>query len=88
MLPVLREGATVGIDVGKTSLGAIIDGDMYAISHNGQLRVKQVYRLPIGIRLRSFNRDEHPDEDYSFAQIQEQHIAILGHVFWWAMYSR
>jgi phage repressor protein C with HTH and peptisase S24 domain len=88
MLPVLREGATVGIDVGKNSLGAIIDGDMYAISHNGQLRVKQVYRLPIGIRLRSFNRDEHPDEDYSFTQIQEQHIAILGHVFWWAMYSR
>jgi phage repressor protein C with HTH and peptisase S24 domain len=50
--------------------------------------VKQLYRLPSGIRLRSFNRDEHPDEDYTFAEIQEQQIAILGHVFWWAMYSR
>jgi phage repressor protein C with HTH and peptisase S24 domain len=88
MLPVLRDGATVGMNVGKNSLGDIVDGDMYAINHNGQLRVKQVYRLPSGIRLRSFNRDEHPDEDYTFAEIQEQQLAILGHVFWWAMYSR
>lgn len=88
MVPVLRDGATVGVNVGKNSLGDIVDGDMYAINHNGQLRVKQVYRLPTGIRLRSFNRDEHPDEDYTFAEIQEQQIAILGHVFWWAMYSR
>ncbi len=88
MLPVLRDGATVGVNVGKNSLGDIVDGEMYAINHNGQLRVKQVYRLPIGIRLRSFNRDEHPDEDYTFQEIQDQQIAILGHVFWWAMYSR
>ncbi|KDD68480.1 XRE family transcriptional regulator [Pseudomonas mandelii PD30] len=88
MLPVLRDGATVGMNVGKNSLGDIVDGEMYAINHNGQLRVKQLYRLPSGIRLRSFNRDEHPDEDYTFAEIQEQQIAILGHVFWWAMYSR
>ncbi|WP_367375214.1 XRE family transcriptional regulator [Pseudomonas lini] len=88
MLPVLRDGATVGINVGKSSLGDIVDGDMYAINHNGQLRVKQVYRLPTGIRLRSFNRDEHPDEDYTFAEIQEQQIVILGHVFWWGMFAR
>ncbi|WP_223556698.1 XRE family transcriptional regulator [Pseudomonas sp. BF-R-01] len=88
MFPVLRDGATVGMNIGKNSLGDIVDGDMYAINHNGQLRVKQVYRLPSGIRLRSFNRDEHPDEDYTFAEVQEQQIAILGHVFWWAMYSR
>lgn len=88
MVPVLRDGATVGVNVGKNSLSDIVDGEMYAINHNGQLRVKQVYRIPIGIRLRSFNRDEHPDEDYTFQQIQEQQISILGHVFWWAMYSR
>lgn len=88
MMPVLRDGATVGVNVGKNSLSDIVDGEMYAINHNGQLRVKQVYRIPTGIRLRSFNRDEHPDEDYTFQQIQEQHISILGHVFWWAMYSR
>jgi phage repressor protein C with HTH and peptisase S24 domain len=88
MMPVLRDGATVGVNVGKNSLSDIVDGEMYAINHNGQLRVKQVYRIPVGIRLRSFNRDEHPDEDYTFQQIQEQQISILGHVFWWAMYSR
>ncbi|EIM16199.1 S24 family peptidase [Pseudomonas chlororaphis] len=88
MLPVLRDGATVGVDLGKTGLSDIIDGDLYAINHNGQLRVKQLYRLPSGIRLRSFNRDEHPDEDYSFQEMQEEQIAILGHVFWWGMYAR
>ncbi|WP_267268540.1 XRE family transcriptional regulator [Pseudomonas protegens] len=88
MFPVLRDGATVGVNTGKNSLGDIVDGDLYAINHNGQLRVKQVYRLPTGLRLRSFNRDEHPDEDYTFAEAQEQKISILGHVFWWGMFAR
>ncbi len=88
MVPVLRDGATVGINMGKNSFGDIVDGEMYAINHHGQLRVKQVYRIPAGIRLRSFNRDDHPDEDYTFQDVQEQQISILGHVFWWAMYSR
>ncbi len=88
MFPVLRDGATVGVNTGKNSLGDIVDGDLYAINHNGQLRVKQVYRMPTGLRLRSFNRDEHPDEDYTFAEAQEQQISILGHVFWWGMFAR
>lgn len=88
MLPVLRDGATVGVNAGKCGIGDIVDGDLYAINHNGQLRVKQLYRLPTGIRLRSFNRDEHPDEDYTFQEIQEEQIVILGHVFWWGMYAR
>ncbi|MGO1270068.1 MAG: S24 family peptidase, partial [Pseudomonas bubulae] len=88
MLPVLRDGATVGVNAGKSGIGDIVDGDLYAINHNGQLRVKQLYRLPSGIRLRSFNRDEHPDEDYSFHDIQDEQISILGHVFWWGMYAR
>ena len=88
MYPVLRDGATVGVNVGKTSFSDIVDGEMYAINHNGQLRIKQVYRMPLGIRLRSFNRDDHPDEDYTFQQIQDQQISILGHVFWWGMFSR
>ena len=88
MLPVLRDGATVGVNAGKCGIGDIVDGDLYAINHNGQLRVKQLYRLPTGIRLRSFNRDEHPDEDYGFQDIQTGQIVILGHVFWWGMYAR
>lgn len=88
MEPVLRDGAVVGVNVGKNSIGEITDSEIYALAHNGQLRIKQVYRLPAGLRLRSFNRDEYPDEDYTFQQVQEQEIAILGHVFWWGMFSR
>lgn len=88
MSPVLRDGATVGVNIGRRGVGELADGEMYAINHNGQLRIKQVYRLPTGIRLRSFNREEHPDEEYTFQQMQDQEISILGHVFWWAMYAK
>jgi phage repressor protein C with HTH and peptisase S24 domain len=80
MEPVLRHGSTVGIDTSSTR---VIDGDMYAINHGGQLRIKQLYRLPGGgLRIRSFNRDEHPDEEYSVDQVREQEISVLGRVFW------
>ena len=88
MLPVLRDGATVGVNAGKRALEEVIDGDLYAINHNGQLRVKQLYRLPQGIRLRSFNRDEYPDEDYAYSDMEDEQLVILGHVFWWGMYAR
>lgn len=88
MLPVLRDGAAVGVDTSKNLISDITDGDLYAINHQGQLRVKQVYRMPSGIRLRSFNREEHPDEDYSFQLIQDEQISIIGRVFWWGMYAR
>lgn len=80
MEPVLRNGSTVAVDASKTR---VIDGDMYALDHAGQLRVKQLYRLPGGgLRLRSFNRDEHADEEYSAQQIEDQELIILGRVFW------
>ncbi|MGE8479351.1 MAG: LexA family transcriptional regulator [Pseudomonas shirazensis] len=88
MLPVLRDGAIVGVNTGRTSITDVTDGDLYAINHNGQLRVKQIFRQPGGIRLRSFNRDEHPDEDYTFQRMHDEEISILGHVFWWAMFAR
>lgn len=87
MEPVLRHGATVGVDRGKSDLRGIVDGDLYAINHDGQLRVKQLYRLPGGgIRFRSFNRDEHADEDYSLQDIENQGIGIIGRVFWGGMF--
>lgn len=88
MFPVLRPGATIGVNTGKKSFSDVVDGDLYAISHNGQLRVKQVYRIPNGIRLRSFNRDEYPDEDYTLDDVKDQQIELLGHVFWWGMFAR
>ncbi|MNJ32040.1 HTH-type transcriptional regulator PrtR [compost metagenome] len=80
MEPVLRNGSTVAVDTSNTR---VIDGDMYAIDHAGQLRVKQLYRLPGGgLRVRSFNRDEHADEEYTAQQVEEQEFIILGRVFW------
>lgn len=84
MEPILKNGATVGVDRGNRT---ITDGDLYAISHSGQLRVKQLYRTPTGIRVRSFNRDEFPDEEYTWEQIEAQELMIIGRVFWWAMFA-
>jgi len=81
MEPVLPDQATVGID---TANSKIKDGDMYAIDHGGMLRVKVLYRLPGGgVRLRSFNRDEYPDEDYLADQAND--VKVLGRVFWYSV---
>nr|WP_273823057.1 helix-turn-helix transcriptional regulator [Pseudomonas asplenii] len=83
MEPVLPDGSTVGVDQGRT---AVVDGKMYAINHGGQLRVKTLYRLPGGgIRLRSFNREEHPDEEYSAEELISSQILVLGKVFWYSV---
>ena len=81
MEPVLPDQATVGIDTGNTK---IKDGDMYAIDHGGLLRVKVLHRLPGGgIRVRSFNRDDHPDEDFNAEDAAD--IKVLGRVFWYSV---
>lgn len=84
MEPVLPDGSTVAINKGATN---VVDGKIYALSHNGQLRVKTLYRLPGGgIRMRSFNREEHPDEEYNSEEMLEKEITILGRVFWSAAF--
>lgn len=80
--PLILPGATLGIDKGMTR---IIDGEIYAIDHDGHFRVKFLHRLPGGgVRMHSFNSAEYPDEEYDFDQIMEQRIVILGRVFWWS----
>ncbi|KNC88993.1 S24 family peptidase [Trabulsiella odontotermitis] len=80
MEPVLPDGAVVGVDTSKTG---IKDGQMYAIDHDGLLRVKLLYRLPSGIRVRSFNRDEYTDEEYFNHDANK--IKIIGQVFWYSV---
>ncbi|GIU15677.1 transcriptional regulator [Shewanella sp. c952] len=81
MEPVLPHGSTVGID---TAAIDIIDGKMYAINHDGMLRVKMLYKLPgNGLRLRSYNIDEYPDERYEADSIK--HIKVIGKVFWYSV---
>lgn len=80
----IMDGATIGIDRGTTQ---IIDGEIYAFDHNGMLRVKYLYRLPGGgLRVRSENDEEYPDEVLSAEQAA--HIRILGWVFWWSTVRR
>lgn len=82
MEPVLPDGSTVGVDTSRTQ---VTDGQMYAINHEGQLRVKVLYRTPgNGLRLRSYNSDEHPDERYDGTYVAE-HIRIIGKVFWYSV---
>lgn len=81
MFPVLRHGTTVGIDTSKKT---IVDGEMYAIDHDGMLRVKMLYRLPGGgIRIKSYNSDEFPDEFILPEKMSE--VKIIGWVFWWSV---
>lgn len=81
MEPVLPHGSTVGVDTSHTD---IVDGKMYAINHDGMLRVKMLYKLPGGgIRLRSYNIDEWPDEQINSEQLK--HIKIIGKVFWYSV---
>nr|WP_305882556.1 helix-turn-helix transcriptional regulator [Pseudomonas sp. NFACC05-1] len=83
MEPVLPHGSTVGVDQGCT---AITDGKMYALNHSGQLRVKTLYRTPGGgIRMRSYNREEHPDEEYSADEMLQKDIIVIGKVFWYSV---
>lgn len=82
MEPVLPDGSTVGID---TACKQVQDGKMYAIDHAGQLRVKLLYRLPGGgLRVRSYNEAEHPDERYEGDYVSD-HIRIIGKVFWYSV---
>lgn len=83
MEPVLPNGSTAGVDRGRTT---IKDGEMYALLHNDQLRVKVLYNLPSGgIRMRSFNRDEYPDEEYSPDRVRTENIQVYGRIFWYSV---
>ncbi|WP_434939172.1 S24 family peptidase [Shewanella sp. HL-SH8] len=81
MEPVLPNGSTVGVDTSQTN---VTDGKMYAINHDGMLRIKTLYKLPNGgLRLRSFNLEEWPDERYEGDDIK--HITVIGKVFWYSV---
>ena len=78
MLPVLPDGTCIGIDRGTTD---IVDGEIYAIDHDGMLRVKYLYRMPLGrVRIASENDSEYPDEIVSGDDLQ--FLRIIGRVFW------
>lgn len=84
MTPVLQDGSTV---VANLNESMVVDGRMYVIDHGGQIRVKALYRLPGGgIRVRSYNSAEHPDESYSALDMENSQIRVMGRVFWGASF--
>ncbi len=81
MEPILPHGSTVGVDTSATN---VIDGKMYAVNHDGMLRIKVLYKLPGGgLRLRSYNTDEYPDERLNADQVKQ--IKVIGKVFWYSV---
>lgn len=81
MARLILDGATIGIDIGTKE---VFDGSIYALRHDGLLRVKYLYRIPGGgLRLRSENSEEYPDEFYSVDEVAES-ITVIGFVFWWS----
>lgn len=81
----IQDGSLLGVDRNQTQ---VIDGQMYALEHGGILRVRYLYRLPNGgLRLRSHNHSEYPDELFTAQEIDQQHLRILGWIFWWSTFN-
>lgn len=80
MSPLMSNGDTIAVDTSDTR--PIIDGEIYAVWDIELLRVKYLFSLPGGgLRLKSLNSTDHPDEDLSAAERQER-INIIGRAFW------
>jgi phage repressor protein C with HTH and peptisase S24 domain len=81
MSPLLPRGTTLAVDC---SLTQIVEGELYALLHNGRLRIHSLSQRANGsLRLHSHDSDEHPTETYSPAQLKSQKLSVLGWVFWW-----
>jgi phage repressor protein C with HTH and peptisase S24 domain len=82
----IEDGSILAIDRGFTQ---IVDGAIYAIEHDGMVRIKYLHRVPgNALRLRSHNRAEYPDEIFRAEQIDAQRIHVLGWVFWWSTLTK
>lgn len=80
LLPVLNNGDHVAVDIAQTN--PIRDGDLYAVRDGVLLRVKVLINQPDGgLIIRSFNKDEYPDEILTFNE-RRTRIHVIGRVFW------
>lgn len=82
LAPQLPLGAVLAIDRNFTQ---VVEGEYYALRHNGQLRVHQLSKGPNDLLyLHSHERINHPTERYTPQQREAQQLEILGWVFWWS----
>lgn len=80
LFPVLTNGDKVAVDLKQTY--PVRDGDLYAIRDGVLLRVKILVNRPDGgIILKSYNKDEYPDEILTYEE-RNSRIHIIGRVFW------
>lgn len=80
LLPVLNNGDHVAVDMSQSK--PIRDGDLYALRDGVLLRVKVLINQPDGgLILRSFNKEEYPDEVLNFGE-RKARIHVIGRVFW------
>lgn len=80
LLPVLNNGDHVAVDVSQSK--PVRDGNLYALRDGVLLRVKVLINQPDGgILMRSFNKDEYPDEILTFDE-RRARIHVIGRVFW------
>ncbi len=83
MEPAIFDGSPIGID---KSCRQILDGKVYALDHGGMLRVKRLYRMPLGrMRVVSDNHIEYPEEIYTMGDPDAP--KIIGRVFWWETFA-
>ncbi|EAZ96991.1 XRE family transcriptional regulator, partial [Marinobacter sp. ELB17] len=83
MAPVLPDGARVVVDTDDVS---VKDGEIYAVNHDGMLRVKYLRRKPGGgLEIISQNSAEYAAETYSAEQVASGNIEVIGRVFWWSV---
>ncbi|MGM0858632.1 MAG: XRE family transcriptional regulator [Pseudomonadota bacterium] len=83
MEPTIADGSPIAIDKGTKH---IIDGKIYALDHGGMLRIKRLYKMPLGrVRLVSDNSDEYPEEVYSL--MGPDAPRVIGRVFWWEVFD-
>lgn len=75
MEPFIPDGSTVAINCHDKR---IVDGKIYAVNQEGWKRLKMLYRVgPDRISLRSYNSEEHPDEEHQLSDVE-----IIGRMFW------
>lgn len=83
MYPTIADGSPIAIDKGTRH---IVDSKIYALDHGGMLRIKRLYKMPLGrVRLVSDNADEYPEETYTLADPDAP--KIIGRVFWWEVFD-
>lgn len=85
MWPELTDGQTIAVD---TSATRIFNGEIYAINHNGEIKVKYLFNWndegPGGLKIVSRNEDKirFPDEFYSPDKLESENIKVIGQ-YWW-----